>query len=212
MNLRKASKIDEETITPSDFTLFAENIPKDVTRKQIKQFLEERYKAEGIRDIIYCYNINTIVELLRKKVSQEKKLSYLNLYYKRILEEKEKEDSKEEDGKEDRQQKYTVQTNSFKVSQGSLDRNFIKPPLKGYCCFKRRGKTIKQRYQMIQDLDKQIKDYQELIENPDAEEEGEFCGKAFIIFNNQNEAIRIDEELHISSTKRILRYFWNRIL
>mmetsp|Transcript_11745 Transcript_11745/g.11692 ORF Transcript_11745/g.11692 Transcript_11745/m.11692 type:complete len:106 (-) Transcript_11745:331-648(-) len=41
--------------------------------------------------------------------------------------------------------------------------------------------------------------------------DNKFCGKAFIIFNNQNVATKINDKLHVSPARRILKYIWSKI-
>lgn len=88
-SLKKVAEIDKETITPSNFTLFAYNINQNVSDRAIRRFLTEECEVEDndIIEIVRCYDISTISTLLSKKILEEEKLSYLALYYKKVHEE-----------------------------------------------------------------------------------------------------------------------------
>ncbi|CAI2381218.1 unnamed protein product [Moneuplotes crassus] len=174
MSLKKASQIDEETITPSDFTIFAMNIKRDVSKKQIQDHLEEKYNAQNIKEVILCYDINRAVELLRKRKQEERRLASFRLMYSNV-----------EDPSKLR---------------------------KKICCYEKHVRTERQIQERIDKLTEEIEECKKVYENPERDEDDEFCGKAFIILNNQNEATRLNEELHIKSYKRIFKYVWNKLI
>jgi len=119
---------------------------------------------------------------------------------------------------EQRENQY--EDNKLETSQGIVTKNIVNnvsadfevpPPDEGYFWFKKKGKSLEYRIKRVQDLNKEIDQHKALIENPEIKGEGEFCGKAFIIFNNQNEATRITDKLFQSHTKRMWRYFFYNI-
>ncbi|CAI2371223.1 unnamed protein product [Moneuplotes crassus] len=99
MSLRFASRIDEETITPSDFTVFATNIDRDTTKEDIIQYLQREHQAEGINNVILCYDIEKPVKILRKKFrkrrAEQMKIQTLKANYKRMHKERLIEEGKE---------------------------------------------------------------------------------------------------------------------
>ncbi|CAI2372138.1 unnamed protein product [Moneuplotes crassus] len=99
MSLRFASRIDEETITPSKFTVFATNIAKNTTKEEIIQYLQREHQAEGINNVILCYDISKPVKMLRQKFrkrrAEQMKIQTLKAYYKRMHKERLIEEGKE---------------------------------------------------------------------------------------------------------------------
>lgn len=65
--LQVDSKIDEDTIVPSDFCAMLTNIPKYKSQRELESFINERFKNVQIEKIIYAYEIYDIVTNLRQK-------------------------------------------------------------------------------------------------------------------------------------------------
>ena len=57
-------RIDENNITPSDFTLQVTNIPR-VNPEELLRYFKERFPFIEFMKVNYCYNISTIVKLAR---------------------------------------------------------------------------------------------------------------------------------------------------
>ena len=55
--------VDTKSVTPSDFTIMAYNIPKFKTSMELKQWLEDHHWCSDIRSINYCYDIRTMISL-----------------------------------------------------------------------------------------------------------------------------------------------------
>ncbi|CAI2379655.1 unnamed protein product [Moneuplotes crassus] len=210
-NLKKAAQIDRETITPSNFTLFAYNINENISDRGIKRFLQNECEVppEDIVDIIRCYNISKITSLVSKKILEEEELSYLALKHKRENEEKGYEEQHQsEDIKDD--DSSSIGNEIFELNDEDPKDCDIKPITKRVCCFKITEKTIEQRYQRIQELRKEIEDYQCKITNSTSQGEGEFCKKAFIVFRTRKIANHVNDKLHIGKTKRLLKYICSK--
>lgn len=56
-------KVDTKTVTASDFTILAYNIPLDKSSKELKQWLEDTHWCTEIKSISYCYDIRTMISL-----------------------------------------------------------------------------------------------------------------------------------------------------
>lgn len=56
-------KVEIKTVTPSDFTVLAYNIPLDKTSQELKQWLEDHNWCSDIRSISYCYDIRNMIYL-----------------------------------------------------------------------------------------------------------------------------------------------------
>lgn len=57
-------KIDSESVTPSDFTLMAYNLPLNKSSIELKTWLSSSFPVcKEIRSISYCYNIRGIISL-----------------------------------------------------------------------------------------------------------------------------------------------------
>jgi len=59
-------KIDENNITPSDFTLEVSNIARDITPEELLAYFRETYPMIEFLKVNFCYKIWTIVKLVRK--------------------------------------------------------------------------------------------------------------------------------------------------
>lgn len=60
------AKIDENSITPSDFGIFATNLPIDVTEQEVGEYFDEQFPGVECEYVNYAYSIGTIVKLLRR--------------------------------------------------------------------------------------------------------------------------------------------------
>ncbi|CAI2370251.1 unnamed protein product [Moneuplotes crassus] len=199
LSLRKASKIDEETITPSDFTLFATNIKKSTKKEEIVEHIEEQLRKEGIEPegalggVVLCYDIEKPVGLLRKKKSEERKALKMQLKEEKLCGNPENVSMNSD--------------SSIKVDDEIIE----KESPRSYLCCKRRKKTLEERQAIIERFTERINEYEQKYKAQEGEDNG-FCGKAFIIFNNQNVATKINKRLHVKPSKRIFCYIWKKLL
>jgi hypothetical protein len=72
-----SKNLQNKYLTPSLFTVMVYGISKNATPKNLKEWLVEVHGAKGIQDIIYCFDVQVIIKLIRelKKVRNVK--SYL---------------------------------------------------------------------------------------------------------------------------------------
>ena len=78
-------------MTPSDFTLYVKNIPKDKTEDEIKQFIEQRVPGAVVAKINLSYDIEKMTDLLREFDEEVSKLMYIHAYKKQIKKQRRKE-------------------------------------------------------------------------------------------------------------------------
>ena len=71
--------IDQRNITPSDFTVFVNNIPFRKSQEETKEFFTEQFVNEGVQvmKVNYCYNIQKISTLMKKEDKVQGELGYL---------------------------------------------------------------------------------------------------------------------------------------
>jgi hypothetical protein len=70
-------QIDEKNITPSDFTVYAMNLPLDKDQKEVKEFFESvKNKNWIVSKVNFCYDIKDIVSKLEELEKWNKKRNY----------------------------------------------------------------------------------------------------------------------------------------
>jgi len=79
------SKIDEDNITPSDFTVFATNIPLNKSEEDVKKFFSGIFPEFKVQNVNYCYNLTGIMALYRKENMVQGMLNYMESYKERKL-------------------------------------------------------------------------------------------------------------------------------
>jgi len=82
-----AGEIDEQTVTPADFTVMVYNIPKKITEEDLKDYFEKLLPNLEIKKVVYAYSISEIVHLLRIKSSLEDKKAFIEIFKKDYLKE-----------------------------------------------------------------------------------------------------------------------------
>lgn len=75
-------KIDEKNITPSDFTLFVNNIPHDTNEMELLEFFKMKFKDIQFVKVNYCYKITNIVKLVRKQDWLQGMYNFISSYKK----------------------------------------------------------------------------------------------------------------------------------
>jgi len=73
----KIKKMDEEQITPSDFAVLTSNIPRDKTEDELKEYLQSQHSAQNVKEVIYCYDIDKVISLIREKKKAEQVCAYV---------------------------------------------------------------------------------------------------------------------------------------
>ena len=53
LQARLTNQIDEDVLTPSDFTAMAFNVPQDVSQKELKQWLKTEHGLSGVLMVVY---------------------------------------------------------------------------------------------------------------------------------------------------------------
>ena len=77
--------MDEILITPSDFAVVASNINPETSREELKEWLTKEHGAKDIVEIIKCYDIKHIIDLIRQQKQAEDVCAYLYTYKKNML-------------------------------------------------------------------------------------------------------------------------------
>ena len=75
--------IDENNLTPSDFTVMVFNLPLNVTKDELKQWLENEHGLDRIMNIVYCYDINHVINKIKQYNSAVTTQSYIKAYQNR---------------------------------------------------------------------------------------------------------------------------------
>jgi hypothetical protein len=59
--------LDENNVTPWDFALLARNLPKDLTRQELKEKFEHQFKHDNVKvqHINYCFDIQEMLQLTK---------------------------------------------------------------------------------------------------------------------------------------------------
>lgn len=81
-------QIDEKNITPSDFTVYAMNLPLDKDQKEVKEFFESvKNKNWIVSKVNFCYDIKDIVSKLEELEKWNKKRNYNSHKVKELMKE-----------------------------------------------------------------------------------------------------------------------------
>mmetsp|Transcript_17293 Transcript_17293/g.16954 ORF Transcript_17293/g.16954 Transcript_17293/m.16954 type:complete len:424 (+) Transcript_17293:564-1835(+) len=78
------NKLMKEVISSYDFTVMVSNIPKEMTKKDVKQFVLSHIDADEneIKDIIFCYDIEKEVQEMEEAISLRKKFQNFEFFNK----------------------------------------------------------------------------------------------------------------------------------
>ena len=73
-------RIDEQNLTPPDFTVYVMNLPQDKTEQETIAWFKEYDPELDIQKINYCYDIKEIVKKLRELDKWQKMKNYVEFY------------------------------------------------------------------------------------------------------------------------------------
>lgn len=182
-------KIDEQNLTPPDFTVYVMNLPLDKTEQETIEWFKEYDPELDIQKVNYCYDIKEIVKKLRELDKWQKMKNYVEFYRQRKCKElglSEKE----------------AREKGHEIDPPRVDYD--------YCCIKETFPTYEKIVDKVNHLVIEIED---LRKDLDVKTDRDlYVGKAFITLETQGQAQKLVKKFEMHTLIRAFFYIYYKIL
>ena len=181
-------KIDEQNLTPPDFTVYVMDLPQDKTEQETIEWFKEYDTELEIKKINYCYDIKEIVTKLRELDKWQKMKNYVEFYRQKKC--------KELNMTEDQ-----ARENGHDIDPPRVDYDYI--------CIKETFPTYET---IIEKVNAKVAEVESLKRDMDVKTDKDlYVGKAFLTLEKQSQAARLVKKFEMHTLIRAVFFIYYKI-